>query len=242
MTYIKTFEELTKVPGHCDRCGNPTRVTTGSWLNTEMICMECSENEKQEPEYLVARKREMEEVRKGNLNYGGLWSENESMSVVRLEIPYSSFGMNPKTGEYDINVQTSGKSKIIEYAYRKIVVFDINGIHCPFYLSTGSGGKKSVPSGKWYPFLGIGTDGWFNKTSEDLNTYFGSNLLKTVADKMNQTIGDIRTVNTVPKVRTAGPHIKFINQNLNPTENGMSFTKTRYEENKKTFLEKLKVK
>lgn len=78
MKWIKTFEQLLKNPGHCDRCGNQTNITTGSWLNTEMICMDCAEKEKEEPDYLLAKEIELEEVRKGNLNYKGI-RNNESI-------------------------------------------------------------------------------------------------------------------------------------------------------------------
>jgi recombinational DNA repair protein (RecF pathway) len=71
MKHIKLFEELTKKPGHCDRCGNPTTSTSMSWLNTEMICPDCQETEEGEPDYMIAKAKEAEEVKKGNYNYGG---------------------------------------------------------------------------------------------------------------------------------------------------------------------------
>jgi len=76
-----------------------------------------------------------------------------SITATRLEIPYETYAKDPQTGGLDPKNKISGKSKIIDYADRKIVVFNVNGIHVPFYLSSGHGGKKDVTSGKWYPFF-----------------------------------------------------------------------------------------
>jgi hypothetical protein len=65
-------------------------------------------------------------------------------------------------------------------------MLNINGVHQPFYVSTGAGEKEGVATGKWYPFFGIGKDGWFNKTSEaDINNYYGSEALKAGAEFLN---------------------------------------------------------
>ena len=77
MKHIKLFEEMTKIPGHCDRCGKPTRSVSGSWLNTEMICPDCQEAEESEPDYQLAKAKEEEEVKKGNYNYAGWRTERK---------------------------------------------------------------------------------------------------------------------------------------------------------------------
>lgn len=56
----------------CQRCYNETRVHTMSRFNTQEICMDCVKKEEAHPAYENARKREMEEVRKGNYNYEGV--------------------------------------------------------------------------------------------------------------------------------------------------------------------------
>jgi len=56
----------------CQRCYNETRVHTMSRFNTQEICMDCVKKEKVHPEYENARKREAEEVRKGNYNFEGI--------------------------------------------------------------------------------------------------------------------------------------------------------------------------
>jgi hypothetical protein len=76
-----------------------------------------------------------------------------------------------------------------------MVIADVNGVRVPFYLSTGRGGKKTVPEGKWYPFFGYGTDGWINKgTEEDINNFYGSYELKQKAEELNSKLGDIRNL------------------------------------------------
>ena len=56
----------------CNRCKKETNVSIMSMLNTQEICMECKDKEKQHPRYEEAQQREFEEVLKGNLNYRGL--------------------------------------------------------------------------------------------------------------------------------------------------------------------------
>lgn len=77
---------------------------------------------------------------------------------------------------------------------RIVTVVDIDGVPQPFYISTGSGGKKSVETGKWYPYFGNGpNDGWFNKGSEDqIRNHYGNAKLKKAAEHLDRTIGDIR--------------------------------------------------
>lgn len=56
----------------CQRCNTETNITTMSIFNIENICMSCKELEKSHPLYSVAKQRELEEVKKGNLNYEGI--------------------------------------------------------------------------------------------------------------------------------------------------------------------------
>ena len=73
---------------------------------------------------------------------------------------------------------------------RYTVAVDMGGISVPFYNSTGLGGKAGVAVDKWYPFFGIGPDGWINKGSEEIiNDFYGSNKLKRVAQVLNNTLG-----------------------------------------------------
>jgi hypothetical protein len=77
---------------------------------------------------------------------------------------------------------------------RVITMVDIGGVQVPFYISTGSGGKKDVKAGKWYPFFGVGMDdGWFNKGSQaQINDYYGNPLLREAAEQLDAKWGDIQ--------------------------------------------------
>jgi len=164
------------------------------------------------------------------------------INAVRQEIPYVSFAKKNDKGELDPTKKITGTSKIIDYAGRKIVVFDVNCVNVPFYLSSGHGGKKDVQAGKWYPFFGIAQDGWLNKsTSTEINDYYGVDLFKQISQMLNSKIGDVRNDDTIPKVLLKGPHIDFINRDLNPTDNEMSYSKERFDQNLKSFKQKLKV-
>lgn len=56
----------------CDRCGKKTNCFTMSMFNTDNICMECKEKEKQHPDYKKAVDADMAEIRKGNYNFQGI--------------------------------------------------------------------------------------------------------------------------------------------------------------------------
>lgn len=164
-----------------------------------------------------------------------------AITATRLEIPYETYAKDPKTGFLDPQNKIFGKSKIIDYADRKIVVFNVNGIHVPFYLSSGHGGKKDVTSGKWYPFFGIyGPDRWLNKSSSsDINNYYGVNLLKQISQSLDSKIGDIRNDSSIPKVSPTGTHIDFINKDLTPVENERPDTKIKFAQNLENLKRKL---
>ena len=58
--------------GHCARCRKRTIVTTMSWFNRDIVCMECSDLERTHPDFQRAHDVEEEEVRRGNFNYPGI--------------------------------------------------------------------------------------------------------------------------------------------------------------------------
>ena len=67
MKYLKKFEGI--FDRKCDRCGKQASVMGMSWLNDEECCKDCLEKEKDEPDYILAKEIEQEEVKKGNYNY-----------------------------------------------------------------------------------------------------------------------------------------------------------------------------
>ena len=161
------------------------------------------------------------------------------------EIPYetSKFVPNdPDNPDGPGRVEKStGKAQVIDIAGRKVVIVDVNGTPVPFYLSTGAGGKEDVPAGKWYPFFGVGEDGWINKgNAEDINNYYGSPELRAQAELLDATIGDIRANDSIPKVTPAGPHIDAINADLTPTENNKPDSVDNLQSNVDALVEKVK--
>lgn len=61
----------------CDRCKKPSNMLTGSYFNTEMICMSCDEKERAHSMFEMARAKEREQVKQGNYNYEGIGLPND---------------------------------------------------------------------------------------------------------------------------------------------------------------------
>lgn len=129
-------------------------------------------------------------------------------------------------------------------AGRTAVMVNINGMHVPFYCSTGMGGKKSVQAGKWYPFFGLHEDGWINKLSEaDINNYYGISLLKEIAEQLDAKYGDVTgkghneagIVPTSFTVEYANKGMQaiwdIVNRDFIPVDNGTPETKDKVKAN-----------
>lgn len=56
----------------CDRCRQSVGITTGSYFNTDIICMECVTREQAHPQYAEAVRRENRAVSRGDFNYPGI--------------------------------------------------------------------------------------------------------------------------------------------------------------------------
>ena len=131
----------------------------------------------------------------------------------------------------------SGKNNVVNILKRNICAIDINGIRIPFYMSTGSGGKKTVATGQWYPIFGISPSGWLNKGKESqINAYYDIELLKLISEQLNQKLG------TGFENSVVGPMIfendysqtevaQFLNRDLDPVENHQPDTITKFNEN-----------
>ena len=129
------------------------------------------------------------------------------MNFEQVDIPITNnSGWQLKDGYLQ---KYEGVSKMVNYKAgfaepsRPMVVFKVNGHNVPFYLSSGAAGKDQlgVASGKWYPIFGIWQDpdptsqihGWVNKGSiNEMKNHYGSSELKSIAEHLDATIGDIR--------------------------------------------------
>lgn len=72
MKHLRTYESFDMRRDNCDRCGSETGGTTiMSIFNQDVICMNCREEEKKDPEYQAASLSELEAIRRGDTNYAG---------------------------------------------------------------------------------------------------------------------------------------------------------------------------
>jgi hypothetical protein len=56
----------------CQRCRKETFGTIMSKFNTDIICFDCKDKEKNHPRYAEADKAEVESVRRGDKNFPGI--------------------------------------------------------------------------------------------------------------------------------------------------------------------------
>lgn len=59
---------------NCDRCRATLTIRIMSWLNEDVICINCSQEETKHERYKEAKEAELNEIKKGNYNYKGLLS------------------------------------------------------------------------------------------------------------------------------------------------------------------------
>lgn len=56
----------------CDRCGAQTNAFTGSYFNTQTICISCSIEEREHPRFKEAQDADQRAVLNGNFNFKGI--------------------------------------------------------------------------------------------------------------------------------------------------------------------------
>jgi recombinational DNA repair protein (RecF pathway) len=61
----------------CDRCGYETNAFTGSYFNTEIICLRCRTEEEKHPLWEKAREMELQAVQRGDNNFPGIGLPDE---------------------------------------------------------------------------------------------------------------------------------------------------------------------
>ena len=195
---------------------------------TALVSTQVKQNVVLSHEEMVSRFGDVANVENINISLG-----NQQLQLPLCQIPFLNM-----RGE-------SGTNNMINYYHRNIVVVNINGVHMPFYMSTGRGGKENVQPGLWYPFFGI-KDGWLNKgTQEQINSFYGSPVLQAIAEQLNATLGtgyvdDIKGPITLdPSYQGEYPQIDFINQDMNPTANNKADTIENFNNNVENVLSKI---
>ncbi len=121
-----------------------------------------------------------------------------------------------------------------------MVVMNVLGVNVPYYISTGGGGKASVPTGKWYPVFGRHSSGWLNKGGEDsINKFYGSKMLALGAARLNNALGDLSSVEAqIPFMKKTGDAI--INKDLQPMGHSeVSANPDEFKKRVNAFLAKL---
>jgi hypothetical protein len=81
---LKKFETFSMNVDFCPRCKESTNGrTTMSVFNTEVICISCREKEKEDPDYKSAVDTEVDETRKGNYNYPGIYPNYKPLDLFK---------------------------------------------------------------------------------------------------------------------------------------------------------------
>ena len=83
MKNIKKFEGFMSFHrDNCERCGEATGgKTTTSMFNLDIICMDCKDDEKNDPEYDAACKEESEAYVSGIVNFGGSFPDYKPLKI-----------------------------------------------------------------------------------------------------------------------------------------------------------------
>lgn len=82
----------------------------------------------------------------------------------------------------------------IDYSDRVMVMAKMGKYNIPFYISTGSAGKKTVKPGDWFVVFGIGEQGWINKGDEaSINAQYNVPYFQKMAAILNKGIGRIES-------------------------------------------------
>jgi len=65
-------KKMGEIMSNCDRCGKESRTSTGSYFNTDQICLGCWKKEKAHPDYERARTVEGDALLRGDFNFPGV--------------------------------------------------------------------------------------------------------------------------------------------------------------------------
>lgn len=140
---------------------------------------------------LMKPERALDIINKQEVNKRGTSQSNKNNPVNGVEAVVFS---NPNLSIEGFNIDGNSWNVVTSTDRAKTLV-NINGTIVPFYLTTGQAGKGLVPG--WYPFFGIGKDGWLNKTDKsDMETYYerywgneAASVIKSISEELNSFYG-----------------------------------------------------
>jgi hypothetical protein len=154
-------------------------------------------------------------------------------------------------------IKFRGGNYLINSGGRIIVLrkFEDKNLIIPFYISTGSGGKQNVLTGKWYPFLGFATNGtWLIKSGENSinNGYYLKDFQDTMK-KLDDKLGNLiksKYFLSIPRKNDSIDFSKDVNQSFKEKVHGESDIMglivrlfeifKRYKDNDKEIEQKIK--
>ncbi len=159
------------------------------------------------------------------------WAESQVENSI-VPIPFNL----PTIKDGKSLILKNQKSDVVVVQHRPMVALEINGHIFPFYASTGYGGKQDVPTSKWYPFFGVGNDGWINKLKgKQMTAYYGSIELRALSEALDKKYPRPTESKKYPSASDAEEiYLDVINRDLNPTMNGLDDTFTSVVKNIKT--------
>lgn len=117
----------------------------------------------------------------------------------------------------DIPFSGIKSASLVKCDGRVMAAVKFRNFRMPFYLSSGKVPKEGVTPGQWYPFFGIGSDGWLNKMP-DMGKYHNSATLEKTAKALDGLYGDIRHDPQIAEVEDLNDTAAFLGEFLHATE------------------------
>ena len=95
----------------CDRCGRQAHTRKGSWFNTQMICGQCQQLEREHPLYEEAKRIENEQCFNGNFNFEGIGLPKDLEEISRI------------AGDIEVEKQPKFKQPISKEEEKEMISF-----------------------------------------------------------------------------------------------------------------------
>lgn len=102
----------------CERCRSEAVATTGSYFNTDLICLDCAEAERQHPDFERARRVEAEAMQRGDFNFPGiglpadLRRYDDDADAIRLILDEAQGDFDPVQGCWLVSMSDLSSSEL----------------------------------------------------------------------------------------------------------------------------------